>query len=87
MILMVKVTPNAPQNRIDGFVDGVLKVKIQAPPDKGRANEELIDFLAETFGIPKSRIEILSGHSSRLKKLKIDADINHCLLSNSDQRK
>ncbi len=86
MILIVKVTPNAPKNRIDGFVDGVLKVKIQAPPDKGKANEELVDFLAEEFGIAKSRIEVVSGHTSRLKKLKIDADISH-FLSNSAQRK
>lgn len=73
---MVKVIPNAPQNRIEGFHNNILKVKIQAPPDKGKANQALIDFLAETFHIPKSKIEILSGHTSRLKKLKIHAEID-----------
>jgi len=81
MILQVKVTPNARTNAIDGFHDGVLKVKIKAPPDKGKANDELIDFLAESFHIPKSRIRIISGHSSRLKKLEIPHSVDlHVIL-------
>lgn len=72
MILMVKVTPNARSNAIVEMKDGVLKVKIKAPPDKGEANEELIEFLADHLKIAKSRIRILSGHTSRLKKLEID---------------
>lgn len=74
MILMVKVLPNAHKNSIEGMKDGVLKVRIKAPPDKGKANEELISFLAETLQISKSQISLISGHSSRLKKLKIEAD-------------
>lgn len=76
MILKVKVIPNAHKNQIDGFSDGVLKVRVQAPPDKGKANEELIDFLAETFDIPKSHIRLLSGHASRIKKLEIQGQID-----------
>lgn len=77
MILMVKVTPNARKNSNEGFHDGILKVRIHAPPDKGKANETLIEFLSETFSIPKSRIRILSGHTSRLKKIEIEGDINY----------
>ncbi|MBI2743620.1 MAG: YggU family protein [Chlamydiales bacterium] len=75
MILMVKVTPNSRKNSIEGYQGDVLRVKIKAPPDKGKANEELIEFLAETFKISKSQITLISGHSSRLKKLKIEEPI------------
>jgi uncharacterized protein (TIGR00251 family) len=49
----------------------VLKIKIKAPPDKGKANDELIDFLAKAFRVAKSDISILSGHTGRLKKIEI----------------
>lgn len=75
MIIMVKVVPNAQKNELIEFVDSVLKVRVKAPPDKGKANEELIEFLSQEFSIPKSKIQILSGHSSRLKKIEIQADI------------
>lgn len=76
MILIVKVVPNARANSIEKMKDGSLKVRIKAPPDKGKANDELIDFLAETFGIPKREIHLISGQTSRLKKIKIDREIN-----------
>lgn len=76
MILMVKVIPNAKKNSLEGFQDGVLKVRIQAPPDKGKANEALIAFLAESLHVSKSQIRIISGQSSRLKKIEIQGEIN-----------
>lgn len=75
MILKVSVTPNARENAIVGFQNGILKVRIHSPPDKGKANDTLIEFLAEKFSISKSRIRILSGHTSRLKKLEIEGEI------------
>lgn len=72
IILQIKVTPNASKNQIIGFEEKVLKVRIRGVPEKGRVNEELIEFLAETLGIAKSNIKILSGDTSRLKRLKIE---------------
>ena len=72
MILTVKVIPNARKNEIVESRDGILKVRIHAPPDKGKANDELIAFLSEHFSVPKTKIHILSGHSSRLKKVQIN---------------
>lgn len=72
MILKISVIPNARENAIVGFQNDILKVRIHSPPDKGKANDALIEFLAEKFSIPKSRIRIISGHTSRLKKLEID---------------
>lgn len=76
-ILTIKVIPNARKNSFEGFHDGAIKMKIKAPPDKGKANDELIAFLAKELDVPKSHISILSGHSSRLKKIQI-IGINTC---------
>ena len=69
--LAVKVTPNAGRNEITGFKDGVLQVKVNAAPEKGKANKELTDFLAEKLGIRKSSILIVKGQASRHKVLLI----------------
>ena len=73
--LAVKVTPNAGRNEITGFKDGVLQVKVNAAPEKGKANKELVDFLAEKLGIKKSSVLIIKGQASRHKVLFIQ-DIN-----------
>jgi uncharacterized protein len=49
-----------------------LRVRIRGIPEKGKVNEELIAFFAKTLKIAKSRIEILSGHTARLKRVKIE---------------
>ena len=82
-LLYVKVTPNAKQNQIIGMKEGVLCVRIRGVPEKGRVNEELIAFLAETLGLAKSQIEIVSGHTSRLKRIRIEGKINLNRLSSS----
>lgn len=71
MILEIKVTPNASKNEILRWEENRLVIKIQGVPEKGKVNENLIAFLAKTLGIAKSQIEILSGKTSRLKKLEI----------------
>ncbi len=72
MIVKVKITPNAGSNSIEGMEGDCLRVRIAAPPDKNKANDALIAFLAKEWKVPKSRIRILSGHSSRIKRLEID---------------
>jgi uncharacterized protein (TIGR00251 family) len=70
--LAIKVTPNAGRNEIVGLKEGVLYVKIAAPPDKGKANKELVDFLAGKLGIKKSAILIVKGQTSRHKSIVIE---------------
>jgi hypothetical protein len=70
--ITVKVTPNASKNQIIGWVDNVLCIRIKGVPEKGRVNEELIAFLAKEFHLAKRQIEIVSGHTSRLKRIKIE---------------
>lgn len=70
-ILIVKVVPGASQNEVVGWEGDILKVRIKAPPDRGKANAELIRFLAKHFDVSASQVEILSGFTSRLKRVKI----------------
>lgn len=70
-ILSVKVIPNAAEAEIVGVVGDMLKVRVQAQPEKGKANAELVSFLAERFSVPKTSIEIVRGHSSSRKLIRL----------------
>jgi uncharacterized protein (TIGR00251 family) len=65
--LNVKVSWGAKSNQVMGLEEDYLKIRIQARPIKGLANQELIDFLSETFNIPKSKIYIKFGLTSKNK--------------------
>ena len=71
LLLEVKVLPGAPRSQPAGLRDGALLVRVAAPPEKGKANEELRSCLAKALGIPKSSIELVSGASSRRKLLSL----------------
>jgi uncharacterized protein (TIGR00251 family) len=70
--LAVKVTPNTGRNEVTGFKEDVLQVRIAAPPEKGKANKELVDFLSDKLGVKKSSITITRGPTSRNKVLAIE---------------
>ena len=64
----VKAMPRAARSEVVGVTtDGAMKVKIAAVPDKGKANEELRDVLAEWFKVPKNNVELLHGETSQHK--------------------
>ncbi len=69
--LELKVIPNAPRNEIAGWLGDTLKVKIHAPALEGRANGELLDFLAERLGVSRRDIALLRGNKSRQKVVRI----------------
>jgi len=65
------VHPNAARNELAGFSEGVWRVRVAAPPVKGKANKELIAFLAQKLGLSKGDLTILKGHTSRNKVISI----------------
>ncbi|UCD70581.1 MAG: YggU family protein [Syntrophobacterales bacterium] len=71
IILHIAVQPKASEDRIVSFHGEALKVKVTAPPTEGKANQRLIQVLAERLNIGQSRIEIIQGHKSRRKVLRI----------------
>lgn len=68
---MVRVQPNAARNEVLGFKDGCLRVKIAAPPVKGKANQELLRFLSDILKVSRSDITIRKGMASRTKIITI----------------
>jgi uncharacterized protein len=73
MTLRVKVIPRSARSELAGeLADGTLKVRIAAPPEKGKANAELVRLLAAHFNVAPSDIEILSGHSASLKLVRVN---------------
>lgn len=71
LILNIYLQPGAKKTEICGIYDGHIKIKINSPPVDGKANEALVQFLSGFLDIPKSSIEIIVGHKSRIKKIKI----------------
>jgi hypothetical protein len=67
----VRAHPGARRNAITGVHDGALKVSLTTPPTDGRANQALVAFLAEQLGIPRARVTLLTGATSRTKSLHI----------------
>ncbi len=66
----VRVVPRASRSEIVGEHDGALRVRIAAPPVDGAANEELLRTLARAFKLPSSAIEIIAGHTAKLKTVR-----------------
>jgi uncharacterized protein (TIGR00251 family) len=70
--LRVKVTPKSPKSEITGeLADGTLKIKIAALPERGKANAELCAFLARELGVSPSKVEVVSGHTSPRKLVRV----------------
>ena len=70
MKIKARVTPKAKVNKISKEGD-FFKIKVTAPPEKGRANEAVIKLLAEYFKVSKSEVIIRSGEKSRIKEIEI----------------
>lgn len=80
MKLQIKVIPSSSKDCIAGWLEDTLKVKVKAPPEKGRANKAIIKVLEKKLDLPKGSINITSGSTSRKKVIEIkccnDAVIN-----------
>ena len=65
--LNLRVQPRAVRNEVVGMAGGVLRVRVTAPPEGGRANQAVMKLLAERLGVPKSSIRIVRGLTYRSK--------------------
>ena len=71
----VRVSPGGSRSRWMGrMADGRLKLRVGAPPEDGRANRELVRFVAESLGVPQRAVRLVAGASARDKVLECDAD-------------
>jgi uncharacterized protein len=69
--LSIKAVPGSRKNEITGFSNDVWRIKIAAPPDKGKANKELIEFLSEILDLRKEDISIFKGLTSHNKIISV----------------
>ena len=69
-VVSVKVLPRSSINQIVGFEGDILKVKVKSAPINGLANRDLIVLLSKCVKVAKEKVEIISGHRSRLKKIR-----------------
>ena len=70
-IIKLIVKPNSAKNFIEGACLDRIKIRIASPPEKGKANRELVKFISEKLEIPKKNIKIISGEKSHIKVLEI----------------
>lgn len=73
LVLAFRVQPGAPRSEVVGMYGDALKIRLAAPPVDGRANDELVRFLADAFGVPRANVTLLRGASSRSKVVRIEA--------------
>ena len=79
LVLMLRVTPNAGRDSIEGVelrADGgaVLRVRVKAVPDKGKANAAVVALLGKALGVPKRAVGIIGGETARLKTVSVSGE-------------
>ena len=75
----VRVQPRASRNEFAGVQNGVLRVRLLAPPVDGAANEALVAFIADELGVARRDVRIVSGFGSRNKVVEVDAKVRPAL--------
>jgi uncharacterized protein (TIGR00251 family) len=80
VIFSVKVVPRSSKTAVAGILGGMLKIKLAAAPEKGKANESLVEFLADKLGVKKNVVSITSGHTSPIKTIQITGTSTETIL-------
>jgi uncharacterized protein (TIGR00251 family) len=79
-LVSIRVTPRASASEITGVVEGRLRIRLQAPPVDGAANQALMEFLAKICAVPKTHVRVERGDTGREKTLRI-LGVSRALLS------
>jgi len=71
VVFVAKIAPGSSKTAVCGLLDGMVKIKISAAPEKGKANRRLLEFLAKKFGVKKNAVSIISGQTSPVKHVEV----------------
>jgi len=71
VVFSVKVVPGGSRTGVCGLLDEMVRIKVSARPEKGKANQCLIEFLAKKLGVKKSAISVVSGLTNPIKKVEV----------------
>jgi hypothetical protein len=71
VVFTAKIVPGSSRTAVAGALGDMIKIRVAAAPEKGKANECLIAYLAKQLGVKKNAVEILSGHTNPVKQVKV----------------
>ena len=71
VVFAVKVVPGSRQTCVCGLLDDMVKIKVSAAPEKGKANKCLVDFLAKRLSVKRNAVKIVSGKNSPVKSVQV----------------
>ena len=71
VVFMTKIVPASSKTVVCGLLDGMVKIKVSAAPEKGKANQRLLEFLAERLDVKKSAVSIISGQTNPVKSVRV----------------
>jgi uncharacterized protein (TIGR00251 family) len=80
LIIEIKVTPSSGRQLCKLDKSGTLKCFLKSPPEQGKANQELVKFLSKSLELAQDQVTILSGHTTRNKRIKIDASLTFIMV-------
>jgi uncharacterized protein len=72
VVFTAKIVPGSSRTTVAGVLDDMVKIRVAAPPEKGKANQCLVAFLAGQLGVKKNAIEIIAGQTNPVKQVRID---------------
>ena len=75
LVITLKVVPNAKKTKVQLESSGEFKLYLKAPPIDGKANQELICYFSDVLKIPKKEVEILSGLTTRIKRIALHIEL------------
>jgi uncharacterized protein len=79
LLFNVKVVPRSSKTQVAGIYNGMLKVRLSAVPEKGKANEALIEFLSDKLNVPKAYVTITSGLTAKIKQVSVKNVTQHAV--------
>ncbi|MHC4395187.1 MAG: DUF167 domain-containing protein [Planctomycetota bacterium] len=71
VVFSAKIVPGSSRTEICGLFDGMVKIRISAAPEKGKANQSLVEFLAKQLGVKKKDVRIISGQTNPVKSVEV----------------
>ncbi|MGA2914874.1 MAG: DUF167 domain-containing protein [Sedimentisphaerales bacterium] len=76
----VKVIPASSRTGLAGVQNGIIRIKLSAAPEKGKANQALIEFLADLLGVKKKIITITSGLTTKVKQIAVEQETSQAII-------
>jgi hypothetical protein len=71
VVFVAKIVPGSSRTGVCGLLNGMLKIKISAAPEKGKANQALVGFLAKKLSVKKNAVSIISGQTNPVKQVQV----------------